>query len=297
MSAEAKINASDASRASFDLDGVVNYPLHITHPYCASTSAESAKVLFASEQNYAEGTFAQGAAPMCGYVAAATETIALKHLAAIVQLPVKGDGVVLDKVVVTTTDNTKLAGEFAVDCATAALTPSSEAVESVTYLLPSGFTLSTTEKRLHIALPTVATEACTIEFIDKAGNKMVGTWSKPTLKAGVVREFSPITYKQGTSCELSPLGVEYDHFVDSPVSRVVKDTNGTPIKGVKIKIYDSAFTKIVTTNENGQASVSTVYADSLKALVQSAPDGYKDIVDEIYTFTATELVITTQQNS
>ena len=83
VSAEAKINASDASRASFELDGVANYPLHITYPYYASTSAESAKVLFASEQSYAEGTFAQGSAPMCGYVASATEVITLTHLATI----------------------------------------------------------------------------------------------------------------------------------------------------------------------------------------------------------------------
>ena len=89
------------------------------------------------------------------------------------------------------------------------------------------------------------------------------------------------------------------YVIEEPTTFTVTvvSADGTPIKGVKIKIYDSAFTKIVTTNENGQASVSTVYADSLKALVQSAPDGYKDIVDEIYTFTATELVITTQQNS
>lgn len=270
MSADAKINASDASRASFELDAVVNYPLRITYPYCASTNAESAKVVFAAEQHHTEGTFAQGSAPMCGYIATAIETIRLKHLAAIVQLPIKGEGVVLDKVVITTTDNAKLAGEFAVDCATATLTPSSEAVTSVTYLLPSGFTLSETEQRLHIALPSITTEGCTIEFIDNSGNKMVGTWSKPTLKAGVVREFSPIIYNQGTSCALSPLVIEYDHFIDGPVSGMVKDSNGMPIKGVVISDGE----RCVETDEYGFYELDSDLA-STKFIFASIPSGYK----------------------
>ena len=270
VSAEANINTSDASRASFELDGVANYPLHITYPYYASTSAESAKVFFASEQSYAEGTFAQGSAPMCGYVASATEAITLKHLATILQLPIKGEGVVLDRVVVTTTDNAKLAGEFAIDCTSVTLTPGNEAVTSVTYLLPSGFTLSATEKRLHIALPSIATEGCTIEFIDDSGNKMVGTWSKPSLKAGVVREFAPITYKQGVSCKLSALGVEYDHFIDSAVSGIVKDSNGNPIKGVVISDGEQC----VQTDEYGFYEIECDLA-STKFIFASIPSGYK----------------------
>ena len=270
MSAEAKINATDARRASFELDAVVNYPLHITYPYCTSTNGESAKVIFAAEQHYTEGTFAQGSAPMCGYAASSTEAITLKHLASIVQLPIKGEGIVLDKVVITTTDNAKLAGEFAVDCATASLTAGGEAVTSVTYLLPSGFTLSTTEQRLHIALPSIATEGCTIEFVDNSGQKMVGSWSKPSLKAGVVREFSPITYKQGTSCALTPLVIEYDHFVNSPVSGMVKDTNGVPIKGVVISDGEQC----VQTDEYGFYELDSDLA-STKFIFASIPSGYK----------------------
>ena len=270
VSAEAKIDASDVSRASFELDAVTNYPLHITYPYYASTSAESAKVYFASEQSYAEGTFAQGSAPMCGYVASATEAITLKHLATILQLPIKGEGVVLDRVVVTTIDNAKLAGEFAIDCTSATLTPGNEAVKSVTYLLPSGFTLSATEKRLHIALPSIATEGCTIEFIDDSGNKMVGSWIKPSLKAGVVREFAPITYKQGVSCKLSALGVEYDHFIDSAVSGIVKDSNGNPIKGVVISDGEQC----VQSDEYGFYEIECDLA-STKFIFASIPSGYK----------------------
>ena len=269
-SADADINTDDASRASFELDAVVNYPLHITYPYCASTSAERAIVLFMAEQNYAEGSFAQGSAPMCGYVANAQDKITLKHLATILKLPIKGEGIVLDKVVVTTIDNAKLAGEFAVDCTSATLTAESDAVSSVTYTLPKGFTLSSTEKLLHIALPSIHTEGCTIEFIDASGSKMVGTWSKPTLKAGVVREFSPITYKQGISCNLSALGVEYDHFIDSAVSGIVKDSNGNPIKGVVISDGEQC----VETDEYGFYEIECDLA-STKFIFASIPSGYK----------------------
>ena len=269
-SADADINTDDASRASFELDAVVNYPLHITYPYCASTSAESAIVLFMAEQNYAEGSFSQGSAPMCGYVANAQDKITLKHLATILKLPIKGEGIVLDKVVVTTIDNAKLAGEFAVDCTSATLTAESDAVSSVTYTLPKGFTLSSTEKLLHIALPSIHTEGCTIEFIDASGSKMVGTWSKPTLKAGVVREFSPITYKQGISCNLSALGVEYDHFIDSAVSGIVKDSNGNPIKGVVISDGEQC----VETDEYGFYEIECDLA-STKFIFASIPSGYK----------------------
>ncbi len=270
-SSEAEINATDASRASFDLDAVVNYPLHITYPYTASTSAESAKVIFAAEQHYTEGTFAQGCAPMCAYVANAQTSIVLKHLAAILRLPIKSNSnVVLDKIVITASNNTKLAGEFSVDCSSATLTATAEASSSVTYYFPDGFTLGAEEQALYIALPAVSAEACQMEFVDNSGNKMVGSWSNPTLKAGIVREFSPITYKQGTSCQLSSLGIEYDNFIDAAVSGVVKDTNGMPIKGVVISDGEQC----VETDEYGFYEIECDLA-STKFIFASIPSGYK----------------------
>ena len=270
-SSEAEINATDASRASFELDAVVNYPLHITYPYTASTSAESAKVIFAAEQHYTEGTFAQGCAPMCTYVANAQTSIVLKHLAAILRLPIKSNSnVVLDKIVITASNNTKLAGEFSVDCSSATLTATAEASSSVTYYLPDGFTLGAEEQALYIALPAVSAEACQMEFVDNLGNKMVGSWSNPTLKAGIVREFSPITYKQGTSCLLSSLGIEYDNFIDAAVSGVVKDTNGMPIKGVVISDGEQC----VETDEYGFYEIECDLA-STKFIFASIPSGYK----------------------
>ena len=72
----------------------------------------------------------------------------------------------------------------------------------------------------------------------------------------------------------------------------VVTADGAPIKGVKIKIYDSAYSKVVTTDENGQASADVVYPNGLRAIVQSAPDGYESIVDRLYSFSTNELVIT-----
>ena len=84
------------------------------------------------------------------------------------------------------------------------------------------------------------------------------------------------------------------YVIEEPQTYTVTFVNsdGAPIKGVKVKIYDSAFSKVLTTDENGQASVSMVYASGLRALVQSAPDGYESIVDQLYSFSTNELVIT-----
>ena len=72
----------------------------------------------------------------------------------------------------------------------------------------------------------------------------------------------------------------------------VVTADGAPIAGVKIKIYDSAYSEIVTTDENGTASTTVVYPNGLRAIVQSAPEGYDSIVDQLYYFSANELVIT-----
>jgi hypothetical protein len=85
-----------------------------------------------------------------------------------------------------------------------------------------------------------------------------------------VREFSPITYKQGISCNLSALGVEYDHFIDSAVSGVVKDTNGMPIKGVVVSDGEQC----VETDEYGFYEIECDLA-STKFIFASIPSGYK----------------------
>ena len=249
----AVINSEDASSAQFNFSTSIKRPYNITYPYTSTSTASSPKVVFLAEQSYVEGTFASGAAPMCGY-SDSNSKIELKHLAGVLRLPVKAkkSGVTLSKVVVTS--SAKIAGEFAVNCSSAALTSSSNAKSVVTYTLPSNFTLSTSKASvLHITLPAVEVGSCSVEFYDGNGEKMTTTWNGGTLKAGVVREFKEISYQAGVSSTLTPLEVERDELeITYPtVYGYVKDTNGNPIKGVAVSDGFS----VVATDDKGYYSL------------------------------------------
>ena len=100
----AVISTEDSSTAVFKFtDALLTYPYKITYPYCESTSASVSKVYFPAEQNYVEGSFSEGSAPMCGYIAEKGDKVELKHLSGLLRFPVKAgsEGVVLSKVVIT----------------------------------------------------------------------------------------------------------------------------------------------------------------------------------------------------
>ncbi len=251
---QAQINAQDRSVAKFDLITEQTYPLSITYPYTSSTSKDAHKVVFPAEQEYAEGTFENGSAPLYGYVANSSEKIVLHHLSGVLRFPMKSanGSVVLDRVVITSKNGSKIAGEFEVNCTNGKLTPSSNAVSSVTYSLPTNFTLtSDKEEVLYIALPDVNAGTCTVDFIDGNGGKMSGNWNSNNLVAGNINVFQTITYNKGTTCTLSPWEVDEDCLdikVFAPtVYGYVKDSNGNPIKGVAV----SDGFDVVATDSNG----------------------------------------------
>ena len=226
-SSEALIDENNPSRAQFSFPSVVNDPLNILYP-------SGSKVTFAAEQNYVEGTFAEGSAPMCGYVASADEAITMRHLAGVLRFAVRADkGVMLDKIVITSSN--AIAGEFDVDCKSGTLRQTADVGNVVTYDLPDNFALSTSESIFNIALPAVATGACQVEFVEASGEKMVMSWGGATLKAGVVREFKSVTYQSGTSISLPSMGEESDELdVNVVVCGYVRDSLGRGLEGVAV---------------------------------------------------------------
>ena len=213
----AVIDANDSSRATFKFSAEesLSYPLNITYPYCVATTAGQPMVEFLAEQRYAEGSFAVDSTPMCGYATGKSGGITLNHLAAILHFPIKAqsEGVVLDKVVITS--QSKIAGAFKVNCQNATISATDNCTSVVTYLLPANFTLSTTTPSdLFIALPAVDVSACEIEFVESSGSKMTATWSpgKP-LSKGVVYEFKTITYQQKSTISLPSMCVDEDELI------------------------------------------------------------------------------------
>ena len=258
LSEEIKINAEDNSRAEFLIKPTPSYPLHITYPYCATTTAEQAVVEFVAEQAHVEGSFALGSAPMCGYAEVQTKTVAMKHLAGVLRFPVKAKfaGSVLEKIVVTAENS--IAGEFNVDCQSVAITPTANVGNVVTYSLPSNFALSTTKESVfYIALPAVELGDCTVEFIETTGEKMVATWSpsKP-LSKGVVREFNTIIYEPKSDVVLQALEAVEDEFAVyyKDVHGYVRYSDGSPIANVAV----SDGFQVVTTDSNGYYEMSGV---------------------------------------
>ncbi len=255
-SEEAVINSSNASSAEFTINASCSYPFNVTYPYTSTTTASAPKVLFPAEQSYVEGSFSHGSAPMYGYATTKGKAINLKHLAGILRFSIKGskNGTLLQKVVITSSD-TKIAGEFIVNCSSGAISATTNATNVVTYTLPANYALSTSEESaIYIALPASNVGNCKVEFIDTKGEKMSCNWSGGQLKAGIIREFNTIVYTPGVTSSLAPLEVESDELeITYPtVYGYVKDTSGKPISGVAVSDGFS----VVTTDSNGYYSIN-----------------------------------------
>ena len=279
LSEEVEIYPDDRSRATFVVNGSLSTPYHITYPYCSNSTVGTPKVVVPAEQAYTEGTFAPESTPMCGYAEKKNSTIALKHLCGVLRFPVVGgrEGVVLDKIVITSTNGTQLAGEFDVDCANATISVSENGVNSITYSLPNNFTLSTSEESVfYISVPAVNAGICKVEFIEQSGERMTRYWDSKVVTKGNVREFKTITYKPGVGGSLAPLGVETDHFfIYYPtISGYVKDSNGKPISDVAV----SDGFQVVKTDSNGFYSMD-VTSDTWYIYI-SVPAEYEIPINE-----------------
>jgi hypothetical protein len=253
ISTSIEIDSQDAAKAKFSFENNISYPRHITYPYHASTTAECAVVEFPTVQSYMEGTFSEGSAPMFGYVESGNSAVTLKHLAAVLCIPVKSkvDGVVLEKLVITANADANISGLFEINCSNATLTPHENCTNKITYTLPANFTLSKDkEQSLYISLPAVELNHCKVEFFEQSGKKMTANWtpSKP-LARGVVREFSTVTYNPNSVVSLQAMTVEEDSLTIfyKEINGYVRYSDGTPISGVAV----SDGFQVVTTNANG----------------------------------------------
>ena len=280
-STPASINAENRASASFTVDANLASPYCITYPYTSATTTSTPKVVFPAEQSYTEGTFSTESAPMCGYATTTAKSINLSHLAGVLRLPVKAEqeGIVLDKVVITSKTGAKIAGTFSVDCKSATITPSEECYNAITYSLPDNFTLSTTTaESLFITIPSGNIGECTIEFIEASGKKMTSQWRASTaVKAGVVREFKTITYKAGIGGSLEPFVSEEEPLLIryKNIYGYVKDNSGNPIANVPVS---DGFT-IVTTDAQGYYSLS-VSSDTYYIYI-TLPSEYEVPINEV----------------
>ena len=179
-----------AVAAKFTIDGILSYPYNVVYP-----AASANEVTFLAKQSYTDGSFGQGVAPMYGYAESAANVIQMHHLAGALRFDIAG-AATLSKIVVKA-ENGNLAGTFAVDCATGALT-AVEGTTSDTVALHFGAGLALTSEAtpIYVAVPAGNYGNVTVNIYSTAGEVMTAlfnTASKP-VSAGMVREFAPITY-------------------------------------------------------------------------------------------------------
>ena len=180
------IVGGNAAVATFTFNGVLNYPYCITYP-----AATEGKVVFAEQQSYTEGTFANGAAVMYGY--AETESgVSLKHLTGVLKIGVTGDKT-LSYAQISTADRAPIAGEFAVDCTNGEVTATDASKAVINYSFGAGLALSATPQYLHVAVPAGKYEELYITLYDTEGGVMYATvqaGDEKPLTAGKLRAFS-----------------------------------------------------------------------------------------------------------
>ena len=271
----ATINAEDRTNATFKVSGNLSYPLSITYPHCPGSTIDKAKVTFLAEQSYVEGSFSNGSAPMCGYAAANSNNVVLKHLAGVLRFAIRskeGEQTILKSVSIHSSK--ALAGEFEVDCQSGAIVPTANTSKSIILSLPSNFTLSSSEDNyLYIAVPHGTLGLCDIIFTDANGKMFRAQWNGSTVKAGLVREFKSVTFHETNE------PVQLEDMVETIVDEWATDlgytikgyvrSNGNPL--VDVVVSDGLL--CTKTNANGFYSLKSNLADT-KFVMVSIPSGY-----------------------
>ena len=187
---EAAIGGNGAV-ATFAVSGVLDTPYCIAYP-----AAKAGEVLFAEQQAYTEGTFANGASTMYGY----SENgggVQLNHLTGVLKIGVVGEKS-LSYAQISTVDRAPIAGAFALDFTTGEVSATAQSKEVISYSFGEGLALSTTPSYIHVAVPAGVYGELYVTLYDNEGGVMYATVKandeKP-LKAGAVREFTnAITY-------------------------------------------------------------------------------------------------------
>lgn len=222
ISEVAAINEENAGSARFEFkNAILDYPYNILYP-----ASKDDMIYFAERQNYREGSFEVGATPLFARVTGAGEGIKLRHLSGVLRFSMVGDkeGTTLKKLVVKSGEG-KIAGQFAVNFADGTIAPTESATSTFEYSFGEGLALSTEQsKEFFVVMPCGEFGVCSAEVHTTDGRTMVvrfKTSAPSAIKAGVVREFTTVTFKEGAVYMLNPFGVEDDEL-DIDISLYMK---------------------------------------------------------------------------
>lgn len=189
------------SSATFNLNGVLNYPYNIVYPAPAEGVAAATDgcypVVFPATQEYVKDNIDGKSAPMYGYKGSESAALTLNHLTGILRFAVKG-GVTLSNMVIAA-ESGSIAGTYDVNCETGALTPQEGSPNgSISISFGNGLQLYTEEATLiHVAVPAGNYGAVSIVLNTVDDQHMYAKFSsegEKAIKAGTVREFDEFVF-------------------------------------------------------------------------------------------------------
>ena len=151
-----------SASTSFTFKQDLTYPYNIVYPTpttkldinLGDVRAEATqRVVFLAEQPYTVGSFAKDAAPMYGYATAETEgPIQMQHLAGVLCLAPKGEGVTLTSLVLKA-ESGKIAGDFTLNCVDGTLTATESASDTIVVPFAEPLTLTAEATPIYVAIP------------------------------------------------------------------------------------------------------------------------------------------------
>ena len=218
----------ESANAIFKFNEEVYLPFCVVYPASAAVTVEEGEgensgepeapapvtaypINFLAEQPYTAGTFAPQAAPMYGYASEEDGFhVQMQHLTGVLRLAIAGNGEKVTSIKVKA-EKGKIAGAYTVDCTTGVLTPSAEAVNTLTVTFAEPLTLGAEATPVYVAVPAGNYGIFVITINTEAHEKMTVKFDsdKKPINAGSVREFSEFTYEANNG------DAENDFIIDS----------------------------------------------------------------------------------
>ena len=191
--------SEDKRSATFGFDAVLDYPYSILYP--AEMYKDAQTITLPALQTAAENTFADDAAPMAVYQAAAGNTT-LHHLAGVVRLQVKLPAEnphsihALSRVEFRGNAGEQVCGDFTIDYQSLTLTGASSAETDKVVVAKANKTLSTEASQdVFIVVPATRYEqGFTVRLIDAGGHYMDIKSKDITIAAGEIKAMPVVNF-------------------------------------------------------------------------------------------------------
>ena len=224
------ISEEDSGVAVFELPLGITIPYNIVYPYCGdgvAAEGENGKypVMFLSEQQHTEGTFAPNSAPMYAW-SNGFDDVHMEHLTTVIRLGIKakaGESVDLKYVSVSTVAAEPISGLFDVYCAEGGEQPQGTLVARDSALSTIFYNFEgdsyvindSKEEYFYIALPKGEYSRFEVNFVNQSGDVYAETFDATgdkQLVAGKVREFPVVEFEANSKMLLIGNDVDMETF-------------------------------------------------------------------------------------